>query len=141
MHSRRAPFSDSHFRLSDFSFKDSQFVEFLRHLLCRIEGVGEDVDVLRAVGPGRLNLHGVVVGIGEDAVLGDVLDGGGLLEGGLLPVVGEYHKESVGLRKGKPAAYDGKRRRSKLQMRTQCSFYLLINIKTCCAIDLIPFTV
>ena len=66
---RPAPFSDSHLRLSDFSFKDSQFLEFLSHLLCRIEGVGEDVEVLRTVCMGQFDLHAVVVGLGEDAVL------------------------------------------------------------------------
>ena len=45
---RRAPFSDSHLRLSDFSFKYSQFLEFLGQLLRRVDNlgiVGEDLSL------------------------------------------------------------------------------------------------
>ena len=41
--------------------KDSQFVEFLRHLLCRIDGVDIDVEILRTVCQGQFYLHAVVV--------------------------------------------------------------------------------
>ena len=78
----------------------------------------EDVEVLRTVCQGQFNLHAVVIGIGEDAVLRkfvqatskvklaltlprrrqiypNVLYRRAFLEGGLLPVDGEYHKKRL----------------------------------------------
>ena len=56
----------------------------------------EDVEVLRTVCQGQFNLHGVVVGVGEDAVLRYVLYWRAFLECGLLPVDGEYHNTKGG---------------------------------------------
>jgi len=53
----------------------------------------EDVEVLRTVRQGQFNLHAVVIGVGEDAVLRNVLDGGSFLECGLLAVYRQYHKK------------------------------------------------
>ena len=108
---RRAAFSDSHLRLSDFSFKDSLFLEFFNQVICRIKSVGEDVKVLWTVCQGQFNLHAVVIGVGEDAVLRYVLYRRALLEGDLLPVNGEYHNEKrlISSNKGKSTAYDLKR--------------------------------
>ena len=53
----------------------------------------EDVEVLGTVGQGQFNLHGVVVGVGEDAVLRYVLYRRPLLQRCLLSVYRQYHKK------------------------------------------------
>ncbi len=88
----------------------------------------EDVKVLRTVCQGQFNLHAVVAGIGEDSVFQKISASRmqskacfnyaevspdlsihtlskSLLEGGLLPVDGEYHKaKAVVLHKGRTTA-------------------------------------
>ena len=54
---RRAPFSDSHLRLSDFSFKYSLFLEFLGRLFGRVDDLGIVGEVLWTVCQGQFNLH------------------------------------------------------------------------------------
>ena len=53
----------------------------------------EDVEVLRTVREGQFNLHAVVVGVGEDAVLRYVLYRRPLLQRCLLSVYRQYHKK------------------------------------------------
>ena len=45
---------------------NSQFLGFLSQLICRIEGVGGDVVVLRTVRQGLVYLHAVVIGVGGE---------------------------------------------------------------------------
>ena len=53
----------------------------------------EDVEVLRTVCQGQFNLHAVVIGIGEDAVLRYILYRRPLLQRCLFSVYRQYHKE------------------------------------------------
>ena len=70
-----------------------QSLELLVLPLCNIDRVGEDVKVLRTVCQRQFNLHAVVVGIGEDAVLRYILYRRPLLQRCLFSVYRQYHKK------------------------------------------------
>ena len=53
---------------------DSQTLEFLVQPLSSVKGVGEDGDVLRTICQEHFNLYTVVIVIGEDTILRDVLN-------------------------------------------------------------------
>ena len=52
-----------------FLLQNPQLLQVLGQLVRRVDILGIDVEVLRTVCQGQFNLHGVVIGIGEDAVL------------------------------------------------------------------------
>ena len=84
----RSPAS-RYFRLAGLHYSTNRF--FIEEDVTRVHVLAgnhaEDGDVLRAVRQGQFNLHAVVVGISEDAIFQDVLDGGVFFRAASMPPI------------------------------------------------------